>query len=569
MSAITTAASQVGRHVVGATRTALGSGSPIRGSFWAPGLTLAAVAGGAAMGPSLFPKDPKLQTAVVGVSSLLGFGAGAVVEGIGRTAGRFGPSARMGTLGALAGAGLLTAAGVSLSHADERSNAAAAVGTTGLVAGTGAATALVTTSLARHVPNHGRLAQLAAPIVAGGAVLARALHDNATRSTPYLLPDVDLPHVDPNEPLALRKLTRLTPTEAMPGVDPSTVQLDKLPPNGLRFVLEGTSMEEIRRTMGEEPLAEPRRVYVGLDEAPADLTEPELIEWMSDRAMDRLEATGSFERSRILVVPTTSTGFVDPQAPLSAEMMSRGDIATVAMQAGHKKAAFELGNLDRATAMHERLLEKITARIASMPESERPIIDVYGESYGAWTGQNAYIGHGVGGLDEHGVDQAMYVGSPRGSQWRNEVLGADGVQSIRSAASAQDLSAADARGTRVTFLTHDADPVSNFAVDNLWKRPDWLPTDGERGENIPPQQRWWPAVTGLQLAVDQQLAQTFTPGVLEAKGHDYRSEVGFVMRRAFGFDDVSDTQVARIREYGRQSEVRWTAAKADLLPPTG
>lgn len=42
--------------------------------------------------------------------------------------------------------------------------------------------------------------------------------------------------------------------------------------------------------------------------------------------------------------------------------------------------------------------------------------------------------------------------------------------------------------------------------------------------------------------------------MLEAKGHDYRSEVTYVMRRAFGAGDVTDTQVARIREWNRQLE---------------
>lgn len=119
----------------------------------------------------------------------------------------------------------------------------------------------------------------------------------------------------------------------------------------------------------------------------------------------------------------------------------------------------------------------------------------------------------------------------------------------------------------MTFLTHDADPVANFDVADLWRRPDWLPTDGERGEKISPHQKWWPGVTGLQLGIDQWRAQFFTPGVLEAVGHDYRPEVGYVMRTAYDHEGVSDEQMARIREYGRQAEVRWTEAKDELLPP--
>jgi uncharacterized membrane protein len=132
---------------------------------------------------------------------------------------------------------------------------------------------------------------------------------------------------------------------------------------------------------------------------------------------------------------------------------------------------------------------------------------------------------------------------------------------------AQQLGGPEATDPRVTFLTHDADPVANFDVADLWRRPDWLPTDGERGEKISPHQKWWPGVTGLQLGIDQWRAQFFTPGVLEAVGHDYRPEVGYVMRTAYDHDQVTDEQMARIREYGRQAEVRWTAAKDELLPP--
>ncbi len=550
-------------------RTALGSGSSAKAAFWIPGLTIGAVAAAATVGPSLFPHDPKFQAAAIGAAGLVGFGVGAGIEGIARGAGRISPAARMGTLGVLAGAGLV-AWGATRMFGDQDSNIQG-LGTAGVVIAATAGASIAATIIARKMPAHATLAQLALPLIAGGGVLGMAIHDRIKTDDNYLLPEIDLPKVDPNTKLATRELSKLTAAEAMPGVDPSTVQLDKLPPNGLRFMLERPTKAEITTTMGEPAKADPLRLYVGLDEAPAELAlpenEPKLIDWMTDRAMERMEASGAFERSRILVAATTSTGFINPLAPVSNEMMSLGDVATVGVQAGHKKAAFEMDNLDRATAMHEMLLGKIQDRIKDMPEGERPVIDVYGESFGAWTSQDAFKGKGVDALEAAGVSHAMYTGTPKDSTFRQEVKTDPRALHIRSGVAAQELGGPEATDPSVTFLTHDADPVANFDVADLWRRPDWLPTDGERGEKISPHQKWWPGVTGLQLGIDQWRAQFFTPGVLEAVGHDYRPEVGYVMRTAYGHDEVSDEQMARIREYGRQAEVRWTDAKDELLPP--
>ena len=551
------------------TRTLLGSGSAGKAAFWIPGLTIGAVAAAATVGPSLFPHDPKFQAAAIGAAGIAGFAVGAGVEGLARGAGRISPAARMGTLGVLAGAGLV-AWGATRLLGDKDSNIQG-LGTAGVVIAATAGASIAATVIARKVPSHATLAQHALPLIAGGGVLGMAIIDRMRTDDNYLLPEIELPEVDKGTKLATRELSKLTAAEAMPGVDPSTVQLDKLPPNGLRFMLERPTKAEIAATMGEPAKADPLRLYVGLDEAPAELAlpenEPKLVDWMTDRAMARMEASGAFERSRILVAATTSTGFINPLAPVSNEMMTLGDVATVGMQAGHKKAAFEMDNLDRATAMHEMLLAKIQDRIKDIPEGERPQVDLYGESFGAWTSQDAFKGGGVDALAQAGVSHAMYTGSPKDSTFRQEVKADPRALHVRSGVAAQELGGPEATDPNVTFLTHDADPVANFDIADLWRRPDWLPTDGERGEKISPHQKWWPGVTGLQLGIDQWRAQFFTPGVLEAVGHDYRPEVGYVMRTAYDHDNVSDEQMARIREYGRQAEVRWTDAKDRLLPP--
>jgi uncharacterized membrane protein len=165
-------------------------------------------------------------------------------------------------------------------------------------------------------------------------------------------------------------------------------------------------------------------------------------------------------------------------------------------------------------------------------------------------------------INELGVDRAMYAGTPKFSPLRPklqsvaELSGGPNppIRTVRNLLETKALSAADTADTRVMFLQHDADPVGLFHPNLLWERPAWLGSAATRGEGISKQQRWIPVVTGIQTGMDQQMAQYFKQGVLEAKGHDYRSEVSYVMRRAFDSADVTDTQVSRIREWNRQLE---------------
>jgi uncharacterized membrane protein len=161
-----------------------------------------------------------------------------------------------------------------------------------------------------------------------------------------------------------------------------------------------------------------------------------------------------------------------------------------------------------------------------------------------------------------GIDKALYVGTPKFAMVRPGLEGATEltsgprplVRTVRNLIDTKAISAEDAAETRVTFLQHDADPVGLFHPKLLWERPAFLGKRELRGENISPYQRYLPIITGIQTALDQQMAQYFRQGVLEAKGHDYRSEVTYVMRRAFGAGEVTDNQVARIREWNRQLE---------------
>lgn len=548
-----------------------------------PALTLGGVAAAAATGPTLVSRDAKATAAGAGGSAMLGLGAGALLEGVARGAHRLVPGGRTGAYGVLAGAGGAMAGAAWVAGRGEPQAGSAALGTAGAVTAVAGVSGVLAAVLAAKVPGLTvRAAGLGVASTAAASVLFVAQRDQRRDAgRVYTLPDPKLPAVDQSVPLLDPVRADSFLHRSMPGVDPATVGWGKMNDSGKRFLWQRTSTSEIERVMGKPAAEEPRRVYVGLDEAPPELAEPGFaarhlgrdeptredrqVRWLVDEAYERMVTTGAFERGNILVVATTSTGYINPLVPMTFEMSTLGDAATVGIQAGHKKAAFEMRNLDRAAAIHEGLLRRIHAHVEQMPPGERPTVSVYGESFGAWTSQLALGGAGLGKLDELGIERAMYTGSPSGADW-SRLMAADpaltsgehpSVVSLRSGQHAESLTPGDARGARVTLLRHDADPVSLFDASILFERPSWLASDGgERGEGISPHQRWWPGVTAVTTAIDQQNAQYFTAGTIEAKGHDYRSEVSYVMRRAYGFDDVTDEQVARMREYGRQWELR-------------
>jgi len=68
---------------------------------------------------------------------------------------------------------------------------------------------------------------------------------------------------------------------------------------------------------------------------------------------------------------------------------------------------------------------------------------------------------------------------------------------------------------RFVYIQHASDPMSFFAPDLLYRRPDWLV--GERGPDVSPYLRWWPIVTFLQTGFDVPMASNVPPG----HGHNF------------------------------------------------
>ncbi|HEU0063134.1 MAG TPA: alpha/beta-hydrolase N-terminal domain-containing protein, partial [Hyphomicrobiaceae bacterium] len=108
------------------------------------------------------------------------------------------------------------------------------------------------------------------------------------------------------------------------GSSASLLAWDKLGRAGREFVSSGPTREDISAFSGRAAL-EPVRVYVGLRAS-------DKVERRARLALDELKRVGGFERSVLLVVTPTGTGWVDPAALDSVEYLHDGAVASVALQ---------------------------------------------------------------------------------------------------------------------------------------------------------------------------------------------------------------------------------------------
>ncbi|EFK95155.1 Conserved hypothetical protein [sediment metagenome] len=306
-------------------------------------------------------------------------------------------------------------------------------------------------------------------------------------------------------------------------------------------------------------LKRPLRVYASLVSAPT-------MEARVDLAMRELERIGAFSRRNIFVGVPTGGGHVNPVTLELVERMVRGDVASVAIQYGNAPSILSIGKVDDARRMVTALLTRVRDRIAcEHPDGGGPRVLLYGESLGGWASQSALDKAArqaergnvhVDPLHALGVDRVAWVGIPGFSRFPARELGPGGMQAFASADQIRTLDPATRRQARAWALSHFSDPVHRADISLIWRRPVWLPKHGPNPVGVDPAERWRPVLTfidTLQMAFSS--ANTERPGEFRADGHDYRTELPTLLRAAFGFEDVSDGELARMTEQARQSEV--------------
>jgi uncharacterized membrane protein len=295
----------------------------------------------------------------------------------------------------------------------------------------------------------------------------------------------------------------------------------------------------------------------------------------TELAMRELERTGAFERSYLLLVSPTGTGWVDQTMIESAEFLTRGDIATCVIQYGRFPSFLSVQKVALGRQQFRALLWSIRNRLAGMPEDQRPKVYVFGESLGAWASSDVIMYQGVDGFDHYGIDKALWVGLPGLAKWsrngmasgRSDLVPEGTVSVFDNPSEMGKLKAAERRRLRATVLSHHNDPIAVMSPDVMIEEPEWL--SDERGRNVPDDMEWFPFGTFLQVGVDAMNAMVMVPGEFGSFGHDYRADMATAVATAYNLP-ATVTQLKAVDESLVTLELeradRINAAKAEDAP---
>jgi uncharacterized membrane protein len=362
------------------------------------------------------------------------------------------------------------------------------------------------------------------------------------------------------------------PSPLVSGSEQSLSPFADLGQQGRRFVTDVVTPELIGQVMGEEAVAHPIRTYVGFD------TEPLYPTGRAELALAELARSGAFDRSVLLLVSPTGTGWVDHTMIETAEFLARGDIATCCVQYGRYPSFLSVQKVALGRSQFRLLLWGIKQRLEERPPERRPRVLVFGESLGAWTSSDVVMFQGIEGFDHYGIDRALWVGLPWLAKWSRSGMsrgsstlvpeGTVGVFDRHEQLAALDEEAR--RRLRAVILSHDNDPIAVMGPDLLVQRPWWL-ADGRRGRGVPEQMHWRPLITFVQTAMDAANAMVSVPGEFGSFGHDYRADMVRFVGDAFQLPAATEAQLDRIEQTLRSLELeraqRIKAPHPQAAPP--
>ena len=303
------------------------------------------------------------------------------------------------------------------------------------------------------------------------------------------------------------------------------------------------------------------QVYVGLDSAP---TATERV----DLALAEMDRTGAFDRSLIMLVSPTGTGYVNYVAVAAAQYLTRGDVATVTMQYSKRPSPLSLGKVKDAREQNRLLWLRILERLRDRPDRGR----------GSCSSARASARTPARTSSCTGAPSACrrWASTARCGSGRRTAAGGctqvtgpdrldvdrDAVAVVNDFAQLEQLGDGQAVRLRYVLVSHDNDGVTKFGPDLLDHRPALAgrrtargrrPVDGASPRGIPPGMRWRPITTFFQSLVDMKNAQI--PGAYRAWAHDYRPDLPRFISEVFDLP-ASPEQLAGIESASQRETFR-------------
>lgn len=310
------------------------------------------------------------------------------------------------------------------------------------------------------------------------------------------------------------------PTSPMKtGSAESLLRWAELGRTGRAFIARGPTARDIG-DFTHRPALEPIRVYVGLRSAETAAARAKL-------ALEEMKRVKAFERSAIIVVTPTGTGWVDPSAMNSIEYLLGGDVASVAMQYSYLNSPLSLMVQPEYGAEAARALFRQVYRYwTALPKDKRPKLYLHGLSLGS---MNSEISADLFEMIGDPVNGALWSGPPfENAIWR-QVTDDRNPGSPAWLPQFRDGSVvrfANQNGftvppqtpwgpMRIVYLQYASDAITFFDYRDFYREPAWM--KAPRGPDVSPLLRWYPVVTMFQLALDMGVAASTPMGY----GHVY------------------------------------------------
>ncbi|PLP60637.1 hypothetical protein CYK37_05810 [Mesorhizobium loti] len=326
-----------------------------------------------------------------------------------------------------------------------------------------------------------------------------------------------------------RELDQIIDADTRPPTDPqktgspaSLINWQGLGKMGRNYIASAPTGHEIASQTGRAG-KEPIRVYAGLNSAGT-------VEERARLAFDELVRVGGFERSALIIITPTGTGWVDPAGIDPAEYLHHGDIASVAIQYSYLPSWLSLlVEPGYGSEASRALFVQVYEHWKKLPKDRRPKLYLYGLSLGA---MNSDLSSDIYDVVADPYQGAVWAGPPFPSRtWKIATAGRvagspawlprfrDGsVIRFTNQRDALGLDGASWGPIRVVYLQYASDPIVFFDPYSAYRKPDWM--KGERGPDVSPRFQWFPIVTLLQLTVDIGLGTTTPMGY----GHVYAPE---------------------------------------------
>lgn len=345
-------------------------------------------------------------------------------------------------------------------------------------------------------------------------------------------------HKEATKPLRLDD-----PLPTVHGPDPSdpSATLDEA---GIRFLQGAMPKEKIAEVTGRDGAIDPIRVAVGYHSFGS-------VHERATVALDRLKASGAYDRSMIFVAASPGAGTIDDRLPGAVELLANGDVASVAVPYSDRASFLSLNRIQDGADTYRQILTGIKAENDARAARGEPVpkVVLYGNSLGSWSTQEIFNGRGVQAVEEL-VDRTLWVGNPGPSGWRNKTLFPgrgeakdplrDHVLEFSDVSELDGLTQAQRDRTRIWMHTRGSDPVSKVDVDMLWRRPLFLQAEHKDQSRMPKNAAFIPGVSVLQ-----ELGDVLTTSRIaddpdrQRDGHTYRVDIVPDVASAF-FPGVTD-----------------------------